>query len=97
MFQDHVSSSVPNFECVQSLRESQIPLLLASHVWDRLRIVTTLEGLANDPVRLGAFYEEFFSESWDEAGTAMLEACKFVQSGLERLSSDRCWLLIFVS
>ena len=82
---------------VQSVREAGVPLLLAFHVADRERVVSVLEQLMADPKTLGSFYEEFYAEEWDEAATAMLEACKFVSACLERLTVDRCWLLVFVS
>ena len=97
MFQDDVSLSVPNFEWVQSLRENEVPLLLAFHLWDRVEIVARLEALVADSGQLGAFYESFFAETWDGAPAAMLEACRFLQAGLARLTEDQSWLLIFVS
>jgi hypothetical protein len=98
MLEEHFDDGLGLFsDHVQSVREASVPLLLAFHVTDRERVVPILEQLAADPDALTHFYEEFFAEEWVEAGTAMLEACRFVQSGLERLSSDRCWLLIFVS
>jgi hypothetical protein len=97
MLQDQVSVSAPKFECVERLREHEIPLLLAFHVWDKTSIVAALEGLESDPLRLGRFYEELFSESWDGAGAAMLEACRFVRAGVERLDETHCWFLLFVS
>jgi hypothetical protein len=97
MLQDDVSTSVTSFESVQRLRENEIPLLLAFHLWDRVQIVARLEEFASDPATLGAFYEEFFSETWDDAPAAMLEACRFVQSGVEALDETACWFLLFVS
>jgi hypothetical protein len=80
-----------------TLREHGVPLLLALHVEDRGGILPIFEKMASDPIHLGQFYEEFFSETWDEAPAAMLEACRFVQSGLERLDETNCWFLLFVS
>ena len=97
MLQDDVSASVPGFEYVQSLRENEIPLLLGFHLWDRAQILARLEDLACDPAGLAAFYEEFFSETWDDAAAAMLEACQFLRVGLERLDETNCWFLLFVS
>ncbi len=80
-----------------TLHEHEVPLLLSFHIEDREDILPILERLAAVPVALAGFYEEFYAKQWDEAGTAMLEACRFVRSGLERLTTDRCWLLVFVS
>jgi hypothetical protein len=82
---------------VQSVRQAGVALLLAFHVSDRERLVGLLEELLADPDQLGMFYEEFYAEQWSDAASAMLEACRFVRSGLEQLDEDRCWLLIFVS
>jgi hypothetical protein len=97
MLQDDVSTSIPTFEYVHSLRENEIPVLLAFHLWDRVQTVARLEDLAADPGKLGAFYEEFFSETWDEAPAAMLQACRFVRAGVERLDETNCWFLLFIS
>jgi hypothetical protein len=98
MLEEHFDDGLGLFsDHVHSVREAGVPLLLAFHVIDRERVGPVLERLTADPVALGSFYEEFYAEEWSGAETAMLEACKFVRSGLERLSVDRCWLLIFVS
>jgi hypothetical protein len=97
MLENHVSKSVPSFEHVLALREREMPVLLAFHFWDQARVAAVLGGLAADSTKLGGFYESFFSESWDEAGAAMLEAIRFVQSGLERLDETNCWFLLFIS
>jgi hypothetical protein len=82
---------------VQAIRQEQVPLLFAFHHSDRVRIDLALEQLAAHPDQLGAFYEEFYEEEWDDASRAMLEACRFLQGGLERLTLEDCWLLVFVS
>jgi hypothetical protein len=98
MLEEHFADGLGLFsDHVQGVREAGVPLLLAFHVSDRERVVPVLERLITDPVALASFYEAFYAEAWAEAGAAMLEACRFVRAGLERLSLDRCWLLIFVS
>jgi hypothetical protein len=98
MLEEHFEDGLAVFtDHVQVIREAAIPLLLAFHVSDRQRILGTLETLMANPAGLETFFSAFYGEVWIEAETAMLEACKFVRSGLERLTADRCWLLIFVS
>jgi hypothetical protein len=82
---------------VQNVREAGVALLLAFHVADRDRIVSILDGLAASPEVLASFYEAFYAEEWSKARTAMLGACAFVKSGLERLNENKCWFLLFVS
>jgi hypothetical protein len=97
VFEDSVSELALFSEQVQAVREKGVPLLFAFHHSDRVRIDLALEQLAAHPDQLGAFYEEFYEEEWDDASRAMLEACRFLQGGLERLTLENCWLLVFVS
>jgi hypothetical protein len=86
-------------ESVQKLRELEepIPVLFAFHFSSRASILAALEHLKTGPDALGVYYEKFYEQSWDEATQAMLSACGFLLDGLERLSSEECWLLVFVA
>jgi hypothetical protein len=82
---------------VRTVRDYEIPLLFAWHHDDARQITAALERLEANPEALGAFYEAFYEENWSEAAEAMLEASRFLRGSLERLTTERCWLLVFVA
>jgi hypothetical protein len=90
-----VPLNVSDSNLAELSRSCDLGLMVAADSTDAVKCLEVLDCQTTEEGFLGRYFDDFTHRAWDESGKAMLEAFRFVRTGLDAVKDFPGYYLLF--